>query len=123
MYSRRTNKDETIEGAVHTLIPIILVIVEGGRSSIKTVCEALDSNTPVVVVKVKQNIDVGFHKTFFIWFKESGRAADLIADLCACFFKDLVDCPTYNDNAEDTKHAHISSFAQASSRIAEINVM
>jgi hypothetical protein len=66
MYSRRINKDETIEGAVHTLIPIILVIVEGGRSSIKTVCEALDSNTPVVVVKVKQNIDVGFHKTFFI---------------------------------------------------------
>ena len=53
MYSRRANIDDTIEGAVHTLIPIIMVLVEGGRSSIQAVCEALDSNTPIVVVKVK----------------------------------------------------------------------
>jgi hypothetical protein len=53
MHLRRTNIGETIEGAVHTLIPIVMVLVEGGPSSIKTVCEALESNTPVVVVKVK----------------------------------------------------------------------
>ncbi len=52
MYSRDSNMGETIEGAIKTLIPIIMVLVEGGRSSIKTICEALDSNTPIVVVKV-----------------------------------------------------------------------
>jgi hypothetical protein len=46
---------ERIEGAIQTLIPIIMVLVEGGPSSIKTICEALDSNTPIVVVKVKIN--------------------------------------------------------------------
>jgi hypothetical protein len=46
---------ERIEGAIQTLIPIVMVLLEGGRSSIQTVCEALDSNTPIVVVKVKLN--------------------------------------------------------------------
>jgi len=40
------------EGAGETLIPIVMVLVEGGPSSIKTICQALESNTPVVVVKV-----------------------------------------------------------------------
>jgi hypothetical protein len=30
-----------------------MVLLEGGKSAIRCVCEALDSNTPVVVVKVK----------------------------------------------------------------------
>ncbi len=46
---------ERIEGAIETLIPIIMVLVEGGPSSIETICKALDSNTPIVVVKVKIN--------------------------------------------------------------------
>jgi len=54
MYLRRANIGETIEGAVRTLIPIVMILVEGGRSSIQTVCKALKSNTPVVVVKVKK---------------------------------------------------------------------
>jgi hypothetical protein len=54
MYSRRTNIHQTIEGAAQTLIPIVMVLVEGGRSSVATVCEALESNTPVVVVKVNK---------------------------------------------------------------------
>jgi len=53
MYLRHANIGETIEGAVQTLIPIVMILVEGGRASIQTVCKALESNTPVVVVKVK----------------------------------------------------------------------
>ena len=52
MYARRTYIEQTVEGSVYTLIPIVMVLVEGGPSSIKTICEALDSTTPVVVVKV-----------------------------------------------------------------------
>ncbi|CAF0797093.1 unnamed protein product [Didymodactylos carnosus] len=47
------------------IVPIVMVLVEGGPSSIKTVCKALESGTPLVVIK------------------ESGRAADLVADLHA----------------------------------------
>ncbi len=53
MYARRTYIEQTVEGSVYTLIPIVMVLVEGGPSSIKTICEALDSTTPVVVVKVR----------------------------------------------------------------------
>jgi hypothetical protein len=53
MYLRHANIGETIEGAVQTLIPIVMILVEGGRASIQTVCKALESYTPVVVVKVK----------------------------------------------------------------------
>ena len=52
MYSRRSNVDETIEGALHTLLPIVMVLVDGGPSSIETICKSLNANTPVVVVKV-----------------------------------------------------------------------
>ena len=54
MYARRTYIDHAIEGSMYTLIPIVMVLVEGGPSSIRTICEALESNTPVVVVKVKK---------------------------------------------------------------------
>ncbi len=40
---------------IDTLIPIVMVLVEGGRSAVKCVCAALNSNTPVVVVNVKRN--------------------------------------------------------------------
>ena len=33
-------------------LPIVMVLVEGGPSSIRTICQALESDTPVVVVKV-----------------------------------------------------------------------
>jgi len=51
-YSRRITIETHIEGTGETLIPIVMVLVEGGPSSIKTICQALESNTPVVVVKV-----------------------------------------------------------------------
>jgi hypothetical protein len=34
------------------LIPIVMILVEGGQFSVHTVCQALQSNTPLVVVKV-----------------------------------------------------------------------
>jgi len=51
-YSRRVTIETNIEGTGETLIPIVMVLVEGGPSSIRTICQALESNTPVVVVKV-----------------------------------------------------------------------
>ena len=56
MHARRTNIEQTNEGSVYTSIPIVMVLVEGGPSSIQTICEALDSHTPVVVVKVRRII-------------------------------------------------------------------
>lgn len=50
--SRRINTENLAEDTCESLIPIVMVLVEGGPSSIRTVCKALDSNTPVVVVKV-----------------------------------------------------------------------
>jgi hypothetical protein len=50
--SRRFNIKKASEDSQDQLTPIVMVLVEGGRSSIKCICEALDSNTPVVVVKV-----------------------------------------------------------------------
>ncbi|CAF0835257.1 unnamed protein product [Adineta steineri] len=68
-YSRKINTDtKTEEATAETLLPIVMVLVEGGPSSIKTICQALESNTPVVVIK------------------DSGRAADLVADLHACYY-------------------------------------
>ncbi|CAF4941330.1 unnamed protein product, partial [Rotaria sp. Silwood1] len=104
MHSRYTNIKETIEGAVHTLIPIVMVLVEGGRSSIQHVCKALDLNTPVVIVK------------------ESGHAADLIADLHACFSEDDIDYVTDNNN-EDSKRSSRSSFVKTGLLIVKINAI
>lgn len=53
MSLRRVNLEQSVAGATPTLIPIIMILVEGGPSSIETVYEALDANTPLVVVKVK----------------------------------------------------------------------
>jgi hypothetical protein len=50
--ARQVNTDVQTEGTTETQIPIIMVLVEGGPSSIRTICQALEINTPVVVVKV-----------------------------------------------------------------------
>jgi hypothetical protein len=34
------------------LIPIVMILVEGGPFSVRTICQALQSNTPLVVIKV-----------------------------------------------------------------------
>ncbi|CAF1428837.1 unnamed protein product, partial [Rotaria sp. Silwood1] len=64
--SRNANLANTANDAVKSLIPIVMVLVEGGTSAILTICEALKCDTPVVVIK------------------NSGRAADLVAKLHAC---------------------------------------
>jgi len=50
--SRQVNTEAQTEGAPEAQIPIVMVLVEGGPSSIRTICQALQINTPVVVVKV-----------------------------------------------------------------------
>ncbi len=47
--SRRINMGTSVADA---LIPIVMILVEGGPFSVRTVCHALQSNTPLVVVKV-----------------------------------------------------------------------
>ncbi|CAF0967570.1 unnamed protein product, partial [Didymodactylos carnosus] len=75
-YSRRieidNEKTKDIEQSIkeYGRVPIVMVLVEGGPSSIKTICKALESGTPLVVIK------------------ESGRAADLIADILAILLTD-----------------------------------
>jgi hypothetical protein len=54
MYSRRMNTGNICEEMNHSLTPIVMVLLEGGRSAVKCVCEALDSGTPIVVIKVKK---------------------------------------------------------------------
>ena len=56
MCSRHSNIKKPSEDKKDQLIPIVMVLVEGGKSSIKCICEALDANTPVVVVKVTKLI-------------------------------------------------------------------
>lgn len=41
-----------VSGSLNTMIPIVMVLVEGGPSSCRTICQGLESNTPIVVVKV-----------------------------------------------------------------------
>lgn len=48
-YSRRIKMETSNEG---TPIPSIMVLVEGGPFSVRTVCQALQSNIPLVVIKV-----------------------------------------------------------------------
>ncbi|CAF1144352.1 unnamed protein product [Rotaria sordida] len=66
-YSRNIHLANTTDEPVESLIPIVMVLVDGGSSSIRAICEALKCGTPVVVIK------------------HSGRAADLVAELHACY--------------------------------------
>ncbi|CAF4288157.1 unnamed protein product, partial [Rotaria sp. Silwood2] len=94
-YFRNINIETTTETAVESFIPIVMVLVEGGPSSIRTICQALDSNTPVVVIK------------------ESGRAADLVAELHAC----------YTDNESGNATRPQTGLAKSSSKETEINAI
>ncbi|CAF3552086.1 unnamed protein product [Rotaria sp. Silwood1] len=98
-YSRNTSIETTTDGAVESLIPIVMVLVEGGPSSIRTICEALDSNTPVVVIK------------------ESGRAADLVAELHACY----TESENSNGNGYPTRPQ--TGSVKGGSKEAEINAI
>jgi len=55
--SRRTSSETNSEGEVETLLPIVMILVEGGPSSVRTICQALESNTPVVVIKETNMLD------------------------------------------------------------------
>lgn len=48
-YAREIDWDRSSE---NSLIPMIMVLVEGGPFSIRTICQALISNIPLVVLKV-----------------------------------------------------------------------
>ncbi|CAF4198728.1 unnamed protein product, partial [Rotaria sordida] len=72
-YSRNTHLANTADETVKSLIPIVMVLVDGGSSSIRAICEALKCGTPVVVIK------------------HSGRAADLVAALHACYSDHEID--------------------------------
>ena len=48
-YSRYVDIKSTTEEA---LIPTVMILLEGGSFSVRTVCHALRCNTPLVVVKV-----------------------------------------------------------------------
>lgn len=47
--------NQTLNGC-DNLTPIVMVLLEGGALSIRTVCHALESNVPLVVVKVSRTI-------------------------------------------------------------------
>ncbi len=57
-YSRRIDiKASVVDSLIHT----VMILVEGGQFSVHTVCQALQSNTPLVVVKV--SVEVETHKS------------------------------------------------------------
>ncbi len=45
------------------MIPLVMILVEGGLSSIKTICQALQENTPVLIIKVRF-----LHQLFFKFY-------------------------------------------------------
>ncbi|CAF1465303.1 unnamed protein product, partial [Rotaria sordida] len=87
--SRNINLHNATQRSTESFIPIVMVLVDGGTSSIRTVCEALKHDTPVVVLK------------------DSGRAADLIAKLHAW----------YSDH--ETDHNRVSSARSVDGEIHE----
>ena len=48
-YARQIDRRTSTEDA---LMPIVMILLEGGLFSVRTACRALQSNTPLVVVKV-----------------------------------------------------------------------
>lgn len=63
------------------MIPIVQILVEGGVSSILTVCESIEAQTPVIVITVRHLMCDWRNILFILYiaFKGTGRAADLIA--------------------------------------------
>ncbi|CAF3343708.1 unnamed protein product [Rotaria socialis] len=98
-YSRNINLATTSEGAIETVIPIVMVLVEGGPSSIRTICQALESDTPVVVIK------------------DSGRAADLVAELHACYSEGDIAVTSTHPSRPQT------GFVKGSSKDTEVHAI
>ncbi|CAF4259327.1 unnamed protein product, partial [Rotaria sordida] len=78
-----------------------------------TICEALDSNKPVVVIKEEKNLN-HINKLSLV-LKESGRVADLIAELHTCY----TESKNGNDNVYPTRLQTCS--AKSSSKETKIN--
>ena len=53
--SREIDKD-MLRGNIP--IPVVMILVEGGSYSVRTICQTLQSHTPLVVVKVILSQDV-----------------------------------------------------------------
>ncbi len=64
-YSRHVDIKSTNEEA---LIPIVMILLEGGPFSVRTVCHGLQSNTPLVVVKVSSATQI--NKLFQIFNRD-----------------------------------------------------
>ena len=47
-------REKNAQPAADTLIPIVMVLIEGGGTAIKIINEALNAKTPVVVIKVRK---------------------------------------------------------------------
>lgn len=54
---------------MHGLIPTVMILVEGGPFSVRTVCHALESNTPVVVVNVSRAEKVQENASVLLLFR------------------------------------------------------
>ena len=54
VFSRRAQIEKSFRSYSNEerIVPLILILIEGDISSIKMICEALQENTPVLVVKV-----------------------------------------------------------------------
>jgi hypothetical protein len=50
------SKRTQIEKSLNENIPLILILIEGGLSSIKAICQALQENTPIIIIKVIHSI-------------------------------------------------------------------
>lgn len=59
----------------------------------------------------------------FMFIKSSGRAADFLADLHACFSRKTVDYSTDSEHSPKSRASSHSNFARTSSRMAEINML
>ena len=69
-------------------IPMVMLLVEGGLFSLRTVALSLQSQTPLLVLKVTPRLSplsLSLSETRKSYSQGSGRAADLLADLHAYF--------------------------------------
>ncbi|UJR11714.1 hypothetical protein I4U23_015895 [Adineta vaga] len=72
------------------VIPIIMILVEGGPYSVRTICQALRAKTPLVVVK------------------GTGRAADLVANLYL-FFSQMDNNEQQQQQQQHKKNSQLNS--------------
>ena len=101
-------------------IPIVMVLVEGGPSSVRTICQALESNTPVVVVKVE--IIDGYHafnftSTFSLVFDQRNRVVQLISWLISMPATLKVKATTGTDTTLGLKRQRLDEVARVKLRL------